>query len=295
MAAFIPFFFSITALPVKTLRFHSTYDLFSRTLLDIPDSSDKLFYIIITLLAANFRHFAATSINDEIITRGAACVPDFNPRFLKRIFLNGRDARRAGEYYFILTKGSEMIELRVSALLLARGTKAPGRSLPEGKTAIARCIDALLASGIQETVVITGSQAEIMNEYLGLPVRFVVSAAAAAETAGPVKTGLASFDNLPTGVLLCLADYPFASIRTIRTLALEHYSFCGKILVPAYHGKMGHPVLFPRDILSEVSDGLSLRETIRKDPRRVRMIDVPDEGIVVDVNTRPDVLLASSA
>lgn len=190
-----------------------------------------------------------------------------------------------------------MIELRVSALLLSPDAAAgPGQFAPAGgKTALARCIDAILASGIQDTVVVMTGQAESMNEYRDLPVRFAVNSSPAAEIAESVRIGVEAFGNLPSGVFLCLADHPFASVRTMRTLALEHYSFCNKILIPAYHGKRGHPVLFPRDILSEVSAGLSVREAIRKDPKRVRMVDVPDEGVVHDKDARADCLLASRA
>lgn len=186
-----------------------------------------------------------------------------------------------------------MIELQVSALLLEAGLSSrmgvPKQFLPIGnKTVIAHCIDTILASGIQDTVVVVDNQAGLIKGFDDLPVRFVLNTQAESEMADSVRIGIHSLGNSPSGILLCLADHPLATVRTMRTLALEHYSFCNKILIPAYQGKRGHPTLFPRNVLSEVLSGLTLREVIRKDPKRVRLVDVPDEGVVLDMDTRED-------
>ncbi len=186
-----------------------------------------------------------------------------------------------------------MLELQVSAMLLAAGLSSrmevPEQFLPTGsKTVIAHCIDTILASGIQDTVVVINKQAGSTRDFQDLPVRFVVNPSPQTEMAESVRIGIRALGNSPSGILICLADHPLATVRTMRTLALEHYSFCSKILIPAYQGKRGHPALFPRNVLSEALAGLTLREVIRKDPKRVRLVDVPDEGVVLDIDTRED-------
>jgi CTP:molybdopterin cytidylyltransferase MocA len=123
-----------------------------------------------------------------------------------------------------------MIELRVSALLLAAGApnrmRPEKRSLPvENKTTIGQCIDAIIGSGIGDTVIVVNQQAAgSLKAFRDLPVRFAVTPGSGSETAESVKTGLRSLGDSASGILLFLADHPVTSVKTIRTLALEHTS-----------------------------------------------------------------------
>lgn len=164
------------------------------------------------------------------------------------------------------------------------------RSLPIGnKTIIGQCIDAIIGSGIGDTVIVVNQQAAgSLKGFKDLPVRFAVTPGSGSETAESVKTGLRALGDSASGVLLCLADHPLTSIKTIRTLALEHYAFCNRIIIPAYRGQRGYPALFPRHIINEVLSGMTLLDIIRKDPRRVRQIDVRDEGVIFDMDAPVD-------
>jgi len=52
-----------------------------------------------------------------------------------------------------------------------------------------------------------------------------------------------------------------------------------------YEGRKGHPTLFPRAILEEIAALPTLRDVVRKDPARVREIDVGDEGVILEMDT----------
>ncbi len=162
--------------------------------------------------------------------------------------------------------------------------------LPLGnKTVISHCLDAILSAGIEDTVVVINPQGVgSIKAFKKLPVRFVINPSPGSEMAESVRLGLRSLSDSPSGVLLCLVDHPLASASTMRSLAQEHYAFCDKIIIPVYHGKRGHPTLFPRHVISEVLSGLTLRDVVRKDTGRIRLIDVPDEGVVLDMDTRED-------
>ncbi len=162
--------------------------------------------------------------------------------------------------------------------------------LPFGnKTVIGHCLDAILAAGIEDTVVVINPQGVgPIKAFRKLPVRFVINPSSGGEMAGSVRLGLRSLSVSLSGVLLCLADHPLASAATMRSLVHEHYAFCHKIIIPVYHGKRGHPTLFPRHVISEVLSGLTLRDVIRRDSGRIRLVDVPDEGVVLDMDTHED-------
>ncbi len=166
----------------------------------------------------------------------------------------------------------------------------PKQLLPLGnKTVIRHCIDNIIAAGIEDTVVVVNPQgAGSIKTFKKLPIRFVINPSPRSEMVESVRLGLRSLSDLPSAVLLCLADHPLASASTMRSLVHEHYAFCDKIIIPVCHGKRGHPTLFPRNVINEVLSGLTLRDVIRKDSGRIRLVDVSDEGGVVDMDPRED-------
>ena len=166
----------------------------------------------------------------------------------------------------------------------------PKQLLPLGnKPVIRHCIDNIIAAGIQEIVVVVSPHAQAIAEALsGLPVRIAVNNTIDGDMAGSVRVGLKAIDQSSSGVLVCLVDHPLASGDTMKTLMHAHREFPDKIIIPSYNGKRGHPSLFPMTILQEIFVADTLRGVVRKNEGRVRIIDVPDEGVVLDMDTPED-------
>lgn len=166
----------------------------------------------------------------------------------------------------------------------------PKQLLPLGdRLVVNHCVDNIVAAGIKEIVVVVGPNAKETIETLsGLPVRIAVNNAKDSDMAGSVRVGLQALDQSCSGVLVCLADHPLASGDVMKALARAHVTSPDKIIIPAYNGRRGHPSLFPRPILQEIFSGITLRDIVRKDERRVQVIDVSDEGVVLDMDTPED-------
>ncbi len=103
-----------------------------------------------------------------------------------------------------------------------------------------------------------------------------------------VRIGLRALEDRASGVVICLADHPLASAETLAAIARGHQETPETIIIPAYRGKRGHPTLFPRSVIEGVFFGGTLRETISRNAGRVRIIDVSDEGVVLDMDTHED-------
>ena len=103
-----------------------------------------------------------------------------------------------------------------------------------------------------------------------------------------IRVGLKQLRHYPSSVLVCLSDHPLVSADTIRFILREHRAFPDAIIIPEYDGRRGHPSLFPRSVLDEIFSGITLRDIVRKDPARVRLAPVGDEGVVLDMDTRQD-------
>ena len=92
------------------------------------------------------------------------------------------------------------------------------------------------------------------------------------------------------GWIVALGDMPKIQPQTIRQVA-EALTVQSKIIVPFYDGRRGHPVAFPanmRDELMKLSGDTGARDIIRANPDRVARLDVPDPGILQDVDTIED-------
>jgi molybdenum cofactor cytidylyltransferase len=166
----------------------------------------------------------------------------------------------------------------------------PKQLLPLGdKPVIRRCIDNIINAGIKELVVVVGLDAKATTEILSdLPVRVVVNNAKNSDMAGSVRVGLKALGQTFTGVLVCLVDHPLASGDTIKKLIEAHRQSPDQIIIPTCNGKRGHPSLFPVTILKEISTVDTLRDVVKRDEGRVQLIEVTDEGVVLDMDTPED-------
>lgn len=158
------------------------------------------------------------------------------------------------------------------------------------KPVIRHCLDNIIAAGIQQIVVVLGAESNgAVAALQDLSVTTVVNEKTGSEMAESVRIGLRALESpSSSGVLICLGDHPLASAETMRTVALAHPESPDDIIIPAYNHRRGHPSLFPSALLDEIFYGGTLRNIIDKHSRRVRIIEVPDEGVILDMDTRED-------
>ena len=184
--------------------------------------------------------------------------------------------------------------LRVSAILLAAGSSKrmgqPKQLLTLGnKTVIRHCLDNLAAAGIKDIVVVLSQRgSEILNSMKDLPVKIVFNENPESEMAESVRIGIRALSDSSTGVLVHLSDHPLVSVGTLKRLSQSHFETSDKIIIPLYKEKRGHPSLFPKPVISEIFVGLNLRDIINRDSGRIKLLDVDDEGVILDMDTKED-------
>lgn len=182
----------------------------------------------------------------------------------------------------------------VAAVLLAAGlSKRMGackQLLPlEGITVIARCLETLLEGGISEVVVVVAPQGDAVAEAVrDYPVTVVRTLDPEGDMATSVRTGRDAIFPGVSGVMIALCDYPLVAPETAQLLADLHCAERDKIIIPLHEGKKGHPTLFPRRILDELVEPLTLRDLVQSDPGRLRLVEVPDPGVRLDMDTPED-------
>ena len=148
-------------------------------------------------------------------------------------------------------------------------------------------------------LVVTGHEAERIRAALaGRAVRFVHNADHAAGLSGSLKTALAALPGEAEGALVCLGDMPLVTeghlARLVETFeARDEPAIC----VPTHAGKRGNPSLWHRAFFAEmreVTGDEGARRLIGAHEDSVVEVEMPDAGVLVDIDT-PEALAAARA
>ena len=184
----------------------------------------------------------------------------------------------------------------VTAVILAAGRSTrmggPNKLLAElgGKTLVRTVTERALASKASSVVVVTGHQAEQVEQALsGLNVTFARNPDFAGGLASSVKSGIAAVPADADGAVICLGDMPLISAdlidRLIETFAPDRGSL---IAVPVSDGRRGNPVLWSRRFFNELMtlDGdIGARHLIARHGEAVAEVPVEGRGAFLDIDT----------
>lgn len=163
--------------------------------------------------------------------------------------------------------------------------------LPLGdRTVLRHCIDMLRQAGVHDIVAVCGADTGKYEPALANSgARLVMNETAGSEMADSVRLGLRQIETAAySAILVCLADHPLVRAETCSALVSQHQLSPGKIIIPSFQGRRGHPTLFPTAIVNEIFSKTCLRDIVREDQARVLTVDVADEGVVLDMDTEPD-------
>jgi molybdenum cofactor cytidylyltransferase len=164
-----------------------------------------------------------------------------------------------------------------------------------GQSLIARAVDTLLASQVDQVVVVLGHESEKVKDQLqGKPVVFVENPDYREGLSTSIRAGLGAVPPDAEAIIIYLADQPLLEpadvdllIRAFAEAKANHKSF----VVPFFRGQRGNPVvldsLFREAILDVVGD-VGCRRVIRRNPDRVLTVEMETDHVVRDVDTLED-------
>jgi molybdenum cofactor cytidylyltransferase len=192
----------------------------------------------------------------------------------------------------------------VATVVLAAGRSTrmggPNKLLQpvDGKPMVAHAVDAALASNAASVVVVTGHQAEQVEEALaGRIIRVVRNPSFADGLSGSLAVGLDALPENTDAVLVCLGDMPRITARHLdRLIAAYDPEDDRAIVVPTFDGKRGNPVLWDRRFFAamrDVAGDVGARHLIGENADLVAEVAM-DEAVLFDVDT-PERLAALAA
>ncbi|HJT11329.1 MAG TPA: molybdopterin-binding/glycosyltransferase family 2 protein [Dongiaceae bacterium] len=184
---------------------------------------------------------------------------------------------------------------RVAGLVMAAGRSSrmgANKLLMDdnGKPIVARVVEQALAADLAEIIVVTGHQeVEVRAALTGQRVRLVSCPDYADGMSASLRTGLKALPADIDAALVLLGDMPRVGTALLRRMVAAFNPTEGRaIIVPAFQGKRGNPVLWDRRFFGEMtalSGDVGARHLIGEHAELVTEIAAEDGGIFLDIDT----------
>ncbi|MDO8715419.1 MAG: nucleotidyltransferase family protein [Dehalococcoidales bacterium] len=181
----------------------------------------------------------------------------------------------------------------ISAILLAAGEAKrmgkPKQLMPLGeKSILEHSLDNLLASRVNEIIVVVGCEAEaVAKKVAARPVRIAVNPDYKQGMSTSLVKGLDLVSDGAKAVMVFLADQPFIGSHVINQLIDDFANHKKGIAVPVYKGKRGHPIIFAIKYggeLSKLTGDAGAKAILKKHPEDVLEVDTGSEDIHRDID-----------
>ncbi len=159
----------------------------------------------------------------------------------------------------------------------------------DGKTLVRRTTEAAIASGLAKITVITGHEAEKIEQALaGLDVKFVHNPDYGSGLASSLRCGIGALPEKCSSAMILLADMPNISSQMIDQM-VQAYKNAGDrtIVLATSHGKRGNPVLWSSsyfDALKNISGDVGARHLIGENADQVIEVELGDAA-ALDIDT----------
>jgi molybdenum cofactor cytidylyltransferase len=192
---------------------------------------------------------------------------------------------------------------RVVAVVLAAGSSrrmGSNKMLAtyQGKPMLRATAETILASGVDDVVVVTGHQnGEVEATLQGLKLRTVHNAKYAEGMSTSLRMGVQAAGTADA-VIVCLGDMPRVSAQVInRMIAAFNPTEHRNIIVPVHKGQWGNPVLWGAehfDMLRSLEGDKGARALIQQFKSEAVEIIVENAGVLMDADT-PEALAELNA
>ena len=160
------------------------------------------------------------------------------------------------------------------------------------KTFIQHCVENLLASRVDEIIVVTGyREAEVRSAIARNAVRFAHNTDYRAGMASSIKCGVRVVADNSTACLISLVDQPQIGPNVIDQLIDVYEDARPRIVIPTFSGKAGHPIILDLSLkqeILEIDQSVGLRQIVSAHSSEVAHVAVSSRGVLEDCDLPED-------
>ncbi|HEX8185395.1 MAG TPA: nucleotidyltransferase family protein [Blastocatellia bacterium] len=185
----------------------------------------------------------------------------------------------------------------ITAVLLAAGeSRRMGKFkqlLPlGGKSFVECCVDNLLASRVDNVIVVTGHrEADVRSAVGNRPVRFAHNPDYRDGMSSSIKRGIDAIDEEADACLIALVDQPQIGADVINRVIEAYKKEETLIVIPSYEGRSGHPIILDlklRDELCAIDPNEGLRQVVHAHSNEVVRIEISTDAVLTDFDLPED-------
>jgi molybdenum cofactor cytidylyltransferase len=166
---------------------------------------------------------------------------------------------------------------------------------PDGQTFVTQAVRTLRAGGLAEVAVIGRPDDFALRHEVGRhapPIPYLENPSAELGQLSSLLVGVVYAQTCGAdGVMVLPVDIPSVNPATVHALREAFDRGPEPLVRAAYQGRHGHPVIFGRSLFAELQAAdpeVGARDVVRRDPSRVRELDVDDPGVLRDVDVPDD-------
>lgn len=187
--------------------------------------------------------------------------------------------------------------LMISAILLAAGESRRMGQFKQllsygGKPFVACCADNLLASRLDELIVVTGHrQADVSRALAERKVKIVFNADYKAGMSSSIQCGVQAVNENSRAILIALADQPQISAPVINQVIEAYENERPLIAIPVYQDSRGHPIILDAKLKAEIlgiTPEVGLKQVVRAHENETLYVKVADNTVLLDFDYPED-------
>jgi len=157
---------------------------------------------------------------------------------------------------------------------------------------IAHAVDTLLASRVDEIIVVLGHESDRVKEAIGQRrVKIIENLHYREGISTSINAGLTAISSHARAIMIYLADQPLIESEEINFLirSFDEADKANKsIIVPFFRGQRGNPVLVSSSYKASmlgISGETGCRRVIKQNPGEILAIEMDTDHVVRDVDT----------
>ena len=183
----------------------------------------------------------------------------------------------------------------ISAILLAAGQskRMNGENKLtkeiQGTPLIKHSVKNILASSIDELIVVLGHQKETIEKLINKneKIKFVFNKDFESGIASSIKTGLNNLSEKTEAFFICLGDMPMVNPNIYNQLIKSINK--REIIVPTYKNQQGNPVLFAKSMkekIINISGDVGAKKILELNKDKILNLEINDQCVTKDFNTQ---------
>ncbi|MGN6735025.1 MAG: nucleotidyltransferase family protein [Candidatus Binatia bacterium] len=184
----------------------------------------------------------------------------------------------------------------IVAVVLSAGESSrmgrPKALLPiDGETFIERIVVALKQTRVGKIIVILGHNAsELQPKISHLPVEILINTDYKLGQLSSLQLAVRhlQLDRDCDGMLVHLVDHPYLTPALVQEMIRRFYETKKRIIVPKFHGKRGHPVIFSRELFAELLSApvdQGAKAVVNAHRADTLEVETEEAGIALDIDT----------